>query len=88
MNDTPIDCEFKRKNPDLNDGYWTWSRGGVERWDILAYWPDDEPDPEPGQIVTVHRKDRSSSNVTIHEVEGRLYLPNGHAQMRCLVQPR
>jgi hypothetical protein len=86
-NDTCVDCEFRRKNPDLNDGCWTWSRGG-DRWDIMAYWPDDEPDPDPGQVVTVHRKDGSTSSVTILEVEGRRYLPNGRAQMRCLVQPR
>ena len=87
-NDTCVDCEFQRKNPDLNDGYWTWSRGGDDRWDFVAYWPDDEPDPDPGQVVTVHLKDGSTSSVTILEVEGRRYLPNGRGQMRCLVQSR
>ena len=85
-NELCIDCEFKRKNPELNDGYWTWKRAGTDRWDIVAYWPDEGPDPNTGQVVTVHRKDGSSSTAQILEVEGHRYLPNGRRQMQCIVQ--
>ena len=84
--DTCIDCKFRQENPELNDGYWTWKRAGSGRWDIVAYWPDGEPEPDIGMIVTVHRKDGTASSAEITEIHGKRYLPNGRAQMQCIVR--
>lgn len=66
--------------------YWTWRRGPHGRWDIVAYWPDGEPLPDPGEQVTVHRKDGSNSAVTIQEVEGLTFTITGRGQLRCTVR--
>ena len=84
--DLCIDCEYRRKNPDQNDGYWTWKRAGENRWDIVAFWPDHEPEPDTGMIVTVHRKDGTASSAEILEIQGHRYLPNGRRQMQCIVR--
>ncbi len=81
------ECQYKQDNPEARDMYWIWSRNGRGgSWGIAAYWPDDEPLPDPGAVVTVHRKDGSASTVIIKEVEGLRYLPTGRAQLRCMVE--
>ena len=42
--------------------------------------------PEPGNQVTVHRKDGTTSLETIREVEGLIYLPTGRAKLDCLIE--
>ena len=83
--DICLECQYKQEHPEESDMYWTWSKGGRPTWGIVAYWPDQEPLPDPGERVTVHRKDGSTSVVTIHEVEGLRYLPTGRAQLRCMI---
>ena len=80
------ECGCKRDHPEARDMYWTWSRAGRGSWGIVAYWPDGEPMPEPGDRVTVNRRDGSTSIAVIHEVEGLRYLPTGRAQLRCMVE--
>ena len=65
--------------------YFTWHKR-ASGWTIRAYWPDSEPLPEPGDQVTVHRKNRTTSVVTIREVEGPTYLPSGQAGLDCFVE--
>ena len=71
------ECGYKRDHPEARDKYWTWKRKGRNGWEIAAYWPDREPLPEPGDPVTVHRRDGSTSIAVIREVEGLRYLPTG-----------
>ena len=80
-----IDCQYKQEHPEAQDMYWTWKRAGRSGWGIVAHWPDKEPLPNPGDRVTVHRKDGSSSTAVILEVELR-YLPTGRAQLRCMIE--
>ena len=77
-------CQYKQ-TPRGMDMRWTWKRAGRGRWRIAAYWPDREPLPNPGDQVTVYRKDGSSSTVTILEVEGLRYLPSGRGVLECIV---
>ena len=42
--------------------------------------------PEPGDKVTVHRKNGSTSVETIREVDGLIYLPTGRARLDCFVE--
>ena len=79
------ECSYKRDHPEEQDMHWTWSRAGRGRWRIVAHWPDKEPLPNPGDRVSVHRKDGSSSTAVILEVELR-YLPTGRAQLRCMIE--
>ena len=80
------ECEYKQEHPEARDKFWTWSRVGSDRWTIVAYWPDREEMPSVREKVTVHRQDGSTSLQVIHEVEGLRYLPNGRAQLRCMVE--
>ena len=78
-------CRYLREHPEEGPKHWTWRRrSGV--WGISAHWPDNEPLPEPGDKVTVHRKNGSTSVETIREVDGLLYLPTGKARLDCLVE--
>ena len=79
------ECKYKRDHPEARDMYWTWCRGPHGRWDVVAYWPDGEPLPDPGERVTVHRKDGSNSTITIQEVEGLTFTTTGRGHLRCTV---
>ena len=79
------ECSYKRDHPEDRDMYWTWSRAGRGSWGIAACWPDREPMPEPGDQVTVHRRDGSTSIAVIREVEGLSYRPTGRGKLRRLV---
>ena len=83
--DLCLECQYNQEHPEESDMYWTWSKGGRSTWGIVAYWPDGEPLPDVGDRATVHRRDGSTSTVTIHEVEGLRYLPTGRAQLRCRI---
>ena len=80
-----IDCQYKQEHPETRDMYWTWKRSGRGGWEIVAHWPDKEPLPNPGDRVSVHQKDGSSSTAIILEVDLR-YLPTGRAQLRCMIE--
>lgn len=61
------ECDYYRSHPTEAPGYWTWERDGRGQWNIRAYWKEREPSPEPGDTVTVHRRNGSSSRETLHE---------------------
>ena len=61
-------CHFLMLNPEYAPRYWTWTRGPRDTWKVTARWPDMDNPPEPGQTITVHRKNGSSSEETISEV--------------------
>ena len=61
-------CQYYEANPAEAPGYFTWS-SNLEGWAATAKWREKEPVPEPGQTVTVHRKDGGSSE---HRVRGTL----------------
>ena len=79
-------CSYLRTHPEARDGYWTWTRGGEGRWDIITFWPKDEPPPEPGATVTVHRRDGTSGRATILEAREPVFNMAGRARLRCLVR--
>ena len=67
------ECLFYREHPDLAPKYWTFRRGPNNSWRATCYWPEHEPFPLPGDIITVHRKDGSTSLQTIAEFEYHHY---------------
>ena len=82
-----LECSYKRDHPEARDGYWSWSRsrGPEGGWDIVAYWPDREPLPEPGAVVTVHRKDGTQSQATVQACHGLTWEPTGRGRIRCSI---
>ena len=79
-------CEFHRKNPELAPKYWTWTRGGEHNdWLATARWPEKEPFPEPGERITMHRKDGSTSLKTIQEVVHHHFDQVGELRLVCTV---
>lgn len=78
-------CDWLKDNPEYRDEYWTWFMGASNEWKARCYWPEKKPLPEPGDVITVHRKDGTTSTATIREAEGLLYKPNGRASLTCFV---
>ena len=83
-NTTCTECGYYREHPELAPMYWTWTRRG-RWWTVAATWPVKEPLPEVGAVITVHRKDGTSSTETISEVDGLLYDMSGRARLHCWV---
>ena len=81
-----LECQYKQEHPEAQDMYWTWKRIGWDGWGIVAHWPDREPLPNPGDQVSVHQKDGSSSTVAILKVGDLHYLPTGRARLECTVK--
>jgi ribA/ribD-fused uncharacterized protein len=82
------ECQDLEAHPEKAPRYWTWTKMG-RKWMIAAYWPDDEPLPEPGEEVTVHRKNGSQSTETIREVDGITYEHlTGRGRLNCWPQER
>ncbi len=79
-------CDWLKDNPEYQDEYWTWAKGVGNQWKARCYWPESKPLPEPGDVITVHRKDGSTSNATIKEAEGLLYRPSGRANLTCFLK--
>ena len=84
--DSCLECQYKQDHPEDQDMYWTWKRTGPGGWGIVAHWPDREPPPNPGDQVSVHQKDGSSSTVIILKVGDLHYLPTGRARLECTVE--
>ena len=80
------ECQFESDHPELAPQYWTWTRSGSSTWTAVATWPDKEPLPEPGDTITVHRRDGSSSEHTITETDGVLYDRSGRPRLHCRVR--
>ena len=80
-----IECEHKRDHPEARDMHWTWQRGARGSRDIAAYWPDREPFPEPGDQLTVHRKDGATDTVTVWDAHAVRDLATGQGRVHCKV---
>ena len=66
------ECSFYEDHPDMAPGYWTWTNGGARGWMVQAVWREKDPEPEPGTVVTVvtvNRKDGTTSQATLGELE-------------------
>ena len=81
-------CDFQERYPEFQPKRWTWTPMG-NQWGIIAVWPPKDADPEVGTTVTVHRKDGSTSQATISEVEGLRAFGTGQFKMFCrVINPR
>ena len=60
-------CRLYEDHPEMRPGYFTWTSTS-KGWAATAKWGDNEPEPEPGNTVTVHRKDGSTSVHTVREL--------------------
>ena len=78
-------CHFYRTNPDMAPKYWTWTRFGNNQWGVTAFWPENEDLPKPGDPITVHRKDGSTSSHTIQEIRNSAFTPEARFRATCLV---
>ena len=79
-------CQLYAIHPEMAPKYWTWRRRGSGVWGVTTRWLDNEPLPEPGEQVTVHRKNGSTSVETLREVEGLIYQPDGTARLDCFIE--
>ena len=77
-------CEYYRVHPEMAPKYFTWTKVGSE-WGITAHWPEKEPLPEPGDTVTVHRKDGSESTETIAELHSQRYDRTARFTITCRI---
>ena len=80
------ECSFYADHPEMAPKYWTWHRRASDVWGIQATWPEREPLPEPGDQVTVHRKNGTTSLETIREVEGLIFQLDGTARLDCFIE--
>ena len=60
------ECRFHQENPEEAPGYWTWTQRSNGQWGGRAKWREKDPLPEPGQVITLHRKDGTTSQRTIN----------------------
>ena len=80
------ECEYLEEHPEMAPKHWTWTRGPASNWMAVATWPDKEPLPEPGDRITIHRKDGSDSTHTVTEVDGVRYDSTGRGTLYCRIQ--
>ena len=80
-----VACQYYRDHPELALKHWTWKKRG-QNWTVVATWPDGEPLPLPGDSITVHRKDTTTSTETISEIDGFIYDQFGKPRLHCWVQ--
>lgn len=78
-------CEYYRDFPEMAPGYWTWTKS-AQGWMIRAVWREKEPWPEPGTAVTVHRKNGTTSQATIREVDHHRYDMAANLVLTCSVE--
>ena len=80
--ETPLctSCYFLEKYPEFQPKRWTWTK--IEsQWGVTAIWPDKDPLPEPGETITVHRKDDTTSEVTLREYNETRGTPSGERKV-------
>ena len=78
------ECGFYQSHPELAPKRWTWSMGS-NQWGVVAFWPEKEDLPQPGDIITVHRKDETTSVETIAEVRNTNYTPAARLRVLCTI---
>ena len=66
------ECQLYDEQPERAPGYWTWTKttGG---WSARTWLRENDPPPQPGTEITVHRQDGSSSVHTTREIRGEHY---------------
>lgn len=74
---TCAQCDFYRTHPEMAPGYFTWTRT-AHGWAATATWRDKDPDPAPGTVITVHRKDGTSSQHSVSELLSIRYDTSGN----------
>ena len=79
------ECHFNETHPEMAPGYWTW-RSSATGWKIQAKWREKESWPEPGTVVTVHRKNGTASQETIAEVENNYFDRAANLVLVCRVE--
>ena len=77
-------CLHRKEYPEDQDQHWTWRRAGG-RWEAIAYWPHGEPLPQPGDRITVHRRDGSTTTAVVREADLR-YTSTGRGRVQCIVE--
>ena len=80
------ECSFHEDHPEMAPGYWTWTNSS-RGWMITARWREKEEWPESGTSVTVHRKNGTTSQATIEEVESHRYDMAANLVLTCTVRP-
>ena len=84
-NELCTQCDFYLANPKMAPKYWTWTRLSHNQWGVTSFWPEKEDLPQPGDPVTVHRKDGATSSHTIQEVRNSGFTPEARFRVTCLV---
>ena len=78
------ECRFYESHPEMAPAYFTWTKTG-SGWAATAKWREKDPEPEPGAVITVHRKDGSTSEHTVAETTGHRYDTSGNLVLTCQV---
>ena len=78
-------CHFYQSHPEEAPKYWTWTHGPNNTWLATAAWPENEPDPDTGLSITVHRKDGSTSIHTVLALRHRAYDHSARLRVVCEV---
>ena len=78
------ECAYYHSHPESAPGYFTWTKTGSE-WAAVAKWRDHEHPPDVGTMITVHRKDGTSSEHAIVENLDNRYSTSGDRLMTCRV---
>ena len=63
-----LTCWYYRRRPDERPGYWTWTKMNGT-WLATTRIGDDHETPRTGGIITVNRKDGTTSEATITEID-------------------
>ena len=66
------ECQYYQDHPDQAPEYFTWT-GTSEGWAAQANWRERTPHPEPGDLITVHRRDGSTSEHTVVSLRNTHY---------------
>ena len=77
--------EFRSRleHPAWAPGYFRWGKTAPNQWGAQARWKEGSPLPEPGDVITVHKKDGTSSEHTVTTVHETTYDRNLRLIVRC-----
>ena len=81
-----LQCKFYQEHPEEAPGYWKWI-GPEQGRRARSTWTENRPLPQPGDTITVHRKDGKASLETVDEVEGLMYQPTGKLLLDVYIKP-
>ena len=78
-------CDFQDRHPELRTGYFTW-KGAASGWNATARRQENDPEPARGEIITVHRKDGTSSSHAVVGTIRRNFNGAGELHITCTVK--